>query len=145
MYGTARRVNRAMVMQLHGAASYFDCTGALIVTDGTLIPDASEVARKLRVEVRLLPAERVPGLAGSNLSRGMDFDSIWTSHIVPLQGTTLRRSNGDTNEILRVDWGGIKRRTSNGKEQVIGIEIFRSVINRLLAGETVTRSEINDD
>ena len=34
MYGGGRKVNRAMVMQLHGAKDYFGCTEAVIVTNG---------------------------------------------------------------------------------------------------------------
>jgi restriction system protein len=62
---------------------------------------------------------------------------------VPLAGTTLTRTNGTANEILRVDDGGIERRSSNGRTQRIEIEIFRWAIERLLRGATVTRDEIN--
>jgi restriction system protein len=65
--------------------------------------------------------------------------------IVPLEGTRLAREDGKTNEIVRVDWSGIQRLTSKGNTGFIKIEIFRRVIDRLLAGETVSRAWINDE
>jgi len=50
MYGgTARPVNREMVMQLHGAKDYFECTLAVVVTDGRVARDARDVATKLEI------------------------------------------------------------------------------------------------
>jgi restriction system protein len=147
MYGgTTRRVNRAMIMQLHGAAAYFDCTGALLATDGTLLPDAQEVADKLGIEIRSVAADSQSiAQTRSRASDALDFDSVWEKFIVPLEGTTIRRPDGRSNDVLQVDWSGIRRRTSNGKTGFIGIEIFRSMVTRLLNGETVTRAEINDE
>src|SRR4051812_7647030 len=55
MYGdSARPVNRDVVLHLHGAKDFFDCTAAVIVTDGTLTDDAAAVARKLRIDVLTL-------------------------------------------------------------------------------------------
>jgi restriction system protein len=144
IYGTTRRVNRAAVMQLHGASAYFDCTGALLATDGELLSDAQEVAEKLNIAVRSIRSGDVPRPRGSS-SEAIDFDSIWQNYIVPLEGTTLRRQGGRSNDVLRVDWSGLQRRTSNGQVGVIGIEIFRSVVNRLLKGETVSRAQIDDE
>ena len=45
MYGnTTRKVNRQMVMELHGAKDYFDCSKGVIATDGALLRDAITVA-----------------------------------------------------------------------------------------------------
>lgn len=73
----------------------------------------------------------------------MEFDTIWREHIVPLQGRTLRSSRGE-NQILRVDDSGVLRVSSQGGQSRIGIETFRSVWDRLLAGKTVTRQEIHE-
>ena len=40
-----------MVMELHGAAGYFDCAGAMLATDGRVLADASEVAQKLGIRI----------------------------------------------------------------------------------------------
>ena len=41
MYGGGtRKINRQMVMELHGAKDYFDCTKAIIGTDGIMHPMA---------------------------------------------------------------------------------------------------------
>lgn len=152
MFGsTARKINREMVMQLHGAKDYFDCTKAVIATDGVFIDNALEVARKLRIEVVCIepgcvitpvPAASVQPMQPSD---EVCFDQIWESYIVPLQGRILHRSNGETNEILTVDWSGIERLTSNGKRQRIQIEIFRKTINHILRFGSITRTAINEE
>lgn len=146
MYGgTARRVNRAMMMQLYGAAAYFNCDRAMLVSDGDILPDAEEVARKLGIEIRNIAAIIETQVEPQMAPAASDFDAIWQKFIVPLAGQTLRRANDKSNEIMQVDWSGIRRRTSNGRVQFIEIEIFRDVIRRILRGETVTRAEINDE
>ena len=55
MYGhTRRKINRQMVMELHGAKDFFDCSKAVIATDGTSLPDALTVAEKLKIEILYL-------------------------------------------------------------------------------------------
>lgn len=44
-----------------------------------------------------------------------------------------------------MDWSGIERITSNGKNGKIKIEIFKWAINRLLTTGKVTRDEINQN
>ena len=34
MYGNSRKVNRSMIMELHGAKDYFGCNKAILVTNG---------------------------------------------------------------------------------------------------------------
>jgi restriction system protein len=46
-----------------------------------------------------------------------------------LQRKTLTRKNGKENGILKVDWSGVERITSNGKPQFIDIEIFKYAFN----------------
>lgn len=148
MYGgTSRRVNRECVMQLFGAAAYFDCTGAVIATNGELMPDAATVAEKLRVRVMRIgeadiqSAPRAPRRTKERT--GSDFDGIWEHHIMPLAGRTLVRGDGSSSTVLRVDWGGLTRLTSGGNQQTIPIEIFRWAIDRMVQQGHVTRDEIN--
>jgi hypothetical protein len=143
MYGGGRKVNRAMVMQLYGAAAYFECTSAVLATDGELLPDAMEVADKIGVVVRAVRATP-PQTARPASPTSPNFDSVWQRYITPLEGLTLRRPDGSTNVVLKVDWTGIRRRTSNGREQFIEIEVFRQVVSRLLEGGTLSRADIND-
>ncbi len=151
MYGgTTRPVNRAMVMELFGAAAYFDCTSAAIATDGRVMAAARDVARKLDIAVLEF------GEGGPNTAQTRDevskaaggspptFESVWTTYIVPLQGQTLVRANGEPNQIMKVDWSGIERITSNGRRQHIKIEIFKLVVNRVLICGAITRAEINE-
>lgn len=142
MYGgSARPVNTEMVMALHGAAAYFECTAAMIATDGRVLDLAATVAMKLGIEIRRVSrgarrAQATPPFA--------TFDTIWRDYVFPLAGRTLRRANGGTNTIVSVDWAKLSRITSSGGRQDIKIEIFERVIDRLLAGEVVTREWIDD-
>lgn len=149
MYGnTARKINREMVMQLHGAKDYFDCTKAVIATDGVVIDNASEVARKLGIEILRIKAQQSLQSAAPQAvrsSRALGFDEIWENYVMPLQGKTLLREDGKTNKIVTVDWSGIQRITSNGKQQPIQIEIFRRAINHILRVGSITRTEINEE
>jgi len=150
MYGSSNRsVAGTMVMQLHGAAAYADCDRAMIVTDGRVLPDAHKIAQKLGIRIRIMS---VPACAGDSsepqaldgvASTELTFGRVWREYVKPMEGRTLTRSNGKNNEILRVDDGGIMRRTSTGRTQHISIEIFRWAIEKILAGETLSRDDIN--
>lgn len=145
MYGgTNRKINRAVVMQLHGAAAYFGCATSLLATNGRLLPDAQEVADRLGIQVRSIAGQDAH-LRQPPPDSLLSFDTIWETYVLPLAGVSLDRTGGRSNQVLRVDWTGIERCTSNGNVRFIEIEIFRRVIHRLLAGETVTRAEINDE
>lgn len=149
MYGaTSRSLNREQVMQLYGAAAWFDCTGAVIATDGRLMPDAERVAAKLGIAILRLDAISAiaPPAARQSSSRETsppDFSSVWEEYVMPLAGRTLARGDGTRNKVVGVDWAGVTRITSNGNQQRIKVEIFRLAIERILAGEPVSRDWIN--
>lgn len=145
MYGSGtRKINRQMVMELHGAKDYFECTKAVIATDGILLADAKEVADKLKVEILNIDSS-VPLTTKKPKSNDKTFDSIWEKYIIPLQGKTLTRDNGETNKIVKVNWSEIERLTSNGNKGKIKVEIFRQAINKLLADGSITRDYINQN
>jgi restriction system protein len=145
MYGGGtRKVNRQMVMELHGAKDYFDCTKAIIATDGILLADALEVATKLKIEILNIDSS-VPIANKKSTSSEKTFDSIWEKYIIPLQGKTLTRDNGETNEILKVNWSEVERLTSNGNKGKIKVEIFKQAINKLLKDGSITRDYINQN
>ena len=142
--GGSRKVNRQMIMELHGAKDYFDCSKAIIATNGVLMPDAVEVAKKLHIEILNIEAiELTP--SPTRPSNKVSFELIWEGYIMPLQGKFLKRVNGDTNEIVKVDWSEIERITSNGKKGKIKIEIFKLAVNKLLKDGFVTRDFINQN
>ena len=145
LYGSStRKVNRQMVMELHGAKDYFDCHSAIIATPGEIIPNAKEVADKLNIELLNISPELQIGMDLKEIPKS-NFDKIWEKYIVPLEGKILRRKNGKSNEIVKVDWSGIQRITSNGKSQKIDIEIFRKAINCILEDGSITREKINQE
>ena len=129
-------------MEFYGAKDYFDCNRGVLVTNGEIIHNAAEVAKKLGIEILFFnPDSNTIDKANQNLT----FDNIWLNYIIPLKGKTIRRSNGKSNTILDVDWGGISRLTSNGRTQKIDIEIFRNAINHILKHGSITRQEINQE
>lgn len=145
MYGGGtRKINRQMVMELHGAKDYFDCTKAVIATDGILLADATEVANKLKIEILNIDSS-VSSTTKRPSSNDKTFDSIWEKYIIPLQGKTLTRDNGETNEIVKVNWSEVERLTSNGNKGKIKVEIFKQAINKLLADGSITRDYINQN
>jgi len=144
MYGNNRKINRQMVMELHGAKDYFDCSKAIIVTDGDFLADAISVAEKLNIEILKLPSLSLP-VKIIKASNNTTFEQIWEDYIIPLQGKILTRSNGNINEIVRVDWSQIERKTSNGNINLIKIEIFKLTINKLLQDGSITRDFVNQN
>ena len=145
MYGgSTRPINRQMVMELHGAKDYFDCTKAIIATNGRMIDNALEVTNKLRIEILNVPAIRTSNKP-KRTTKQNSFENIWEKYVMPLEGKTIKRPDGKTNKIVKIDWSGIQRITSNGKPQRIKIEIFKKTINHPLKNGTITRSYINEE
>lgn len=146
--GSTRPVNRAQIMELFGAAAYFDCTRAVVATDGRIMPDARAVATKLGIEILEVPTRGAAGAGGGRaLADATDgrptFDDLWERYVMPLAGTTLTRSTGSSNRIVSVTWAGVERVTSGGNRQLIKIEIFRLAVQRVLAEGRISRAEIN--
>lgn len=148
LYGaSSTKVNAEHLMCLHGAAAYADCHEAMLATDGRLSADAERVADKLGVEVRHIPSVDDSSSnfdAGDDARPGRSFDHIWERYVEPLAGHELIRSSGKTMQVLEVDGSGVRRVTTGGTTQRITIATFRWVIDRLLAGETVSRREIHE-
>jgi len=147
MYGgSATKVNAEQIMCLFGAAAYIDCGEMMLATNGRLTSDAQRVAEKLGVNVRQILAQadaagtETTGSSGNGLSFGM----IWESRLDPMKQTGVPRSTGAHMQILAVDGAGIRRVTSKGINQLIPIEIFRWAVDRLIAGEPVTRQDLRD-
>lgn len=155
MYAGGRRVNRRMIFELYGTAAFHGCTGAVLATDGELLPDAEEATAKLGVRVMRFQggqpvpyssAERWPGIGPPPLAdkdHSLDFETVWREWILPLAGRTLTRADGSANQITAADWAGVSRITSKGRRQHIPIEPFRWAVERVLNTGAVTRDEIN--
>jgi len=146
MYGnTPTKINRQIVMELHGAKDYFDCDKAIIATNGKIIPNALEVAQKLKIDILTIPATSVETESGKGANQGRIFEDFWERYVVPLEGKTLSRQDGTTNKVLRVDWSGVEREPSGNRKQKIRIEIFRKVLRHLYEYGTITRAQIHEE
>ena len=145
MYGSGtRKINRQMVMELHGAKDYFDCTKAVIATDGVLLSDALEVAQKLKIDILTIDASTAL-IKPKKSNNDKTFEGIWEKYIIPLQGKTLTRDSGETNKVVKVNWSEVERITSNGNKGKIKVEIFKQAINKLLTDGSITRDYINQN
>jgi restriction system protein len=143
MYGTSsKRVNAEQVMCLYGAAAYIDCGQMMLATDGRLTVDAQRVAEKLGIEVRHIPV--ATGIRTGADTRRMSFGTIWERRVRPMQDAGVPRATGAHMRILAVDGAGVRRVTSKGSKQHIPIDVFRWAIERLLAGEVVSRQDLSD-
>lgn len=167
MYGNSRRVNRSMIMELHGSKDYFGCNKAILVTNGEIMPDAIEVANRLHIDLQKINCpdeineaeksvlcssepQKVQGVEPqkttiSSIDKKHTFDSIWEKYIMPLKGKTLYNSQGGENVIIDVDWAKIKRKTSTGNVSKIDIEPFKDAIKVLLEKGEITRDYINQN
>lgn len=146
MYGDSqRKINRKSMMELYGAKAYFDCTKAIMVTNGDILDDAVEVANKLNIEIVYLNNDSQYQEEKTLDSSEINFNTVWEKYVFPLEGKTLSRDNGKSNKIVKVDWGGIKRITSNNKSGFINVEIFKETVNKLFNEGFVTREYINQN
>ena len=151
MYGKGRKVNREMIMQLHGARCYFGCTSAVLAMDGIVMEDAQEVAGKLCIELlhfipdstqcnhfNMSPSHIEPADISNRI------DDIWECEVMPLQGSVLRGASCRENIIVKVDWTGVTRISSNDKSGHFPFEVFRFALAQFLTKGSITRQEIND-
>ena len=168
MYGNSRKVNRSMIMELHGTKDYFGCNKAILVTNGEIMPDAIEVANRLQIDLQIIdyPDKTTKTAEGTLYSSASPkkvqdieskssnifftneeytFDSIWETYIMPLKGKTLYNNRGKENIITNVDWAGITRITSQGNPGKIEIEHFKNAIKILLKKGEITREDINQN
>ncbi len=153
MYGgSATKINAEQIMCLHGAAAYADCDEMMIATDGNLTSQAQRVADKLGVVVRRIAGRalsndrRVPNRddAAHAATGPLSFGAIWEQRVRPMTGTGVPRATGAQMQVAAVDGSGVRRVTTNGGKQLIPIDVFRWAIERLLAGEVLTRQAIRD-
>ena len=155
MYGSSnRKVNREAMMQLYGAMAYQNCTNAVMITDGEVMEDALKVAEKLGIEIKYLNGissqkEKIKKKEvhidyKQSPVNIMPFSEVWEKYIIPLEGKVLK-DNKKENTIVKVDWGGITRITSNGKKGKISIEDFKKAYGLLERQGSVERKEINQN
>lgn len=154
-YGsTSRKISRRALFELYGAMKYFDCSSCAIVTNGTLLKTAKQVAEKLGIEIIYLSEEPLMKTAEHNKSSyshksstnsNIEFNIIWNEQIKALEGIVLTGITGLVNEVVRVDESGLMRITKNGKPNIIPIEAFQWAVNRINLNGFVERDEINQE
>ncbi len=142
----SRLVNYKDIMYLFAGMHYYDCTRALLITQGILDPNAKKVCQKLRVYFIENYASSHPIDKPAPVKAPvLDFDTIWNAYIMPLQGRKLMTGSGKVNEVTKVTGDYLYRRSSTGEESKIEKAIFRTIYYRLKETKEITRSEINTE
>lgn len=154
-YGdTNRKVNRSMIMELHGSKDLFDCAKAILVTSGEILSDARVVAEKLKVELIYLPykhieIDRVVKESANydiiSSKESLSFQYVWDNYVIPLKGKTIVGETGLANKIISVSNSQITRITKNGNSNSIPIEAFKYAFKQILEKGEITREEINQE
>lgn len=148
-----RKVNRNVFLKLYGSQHFFDCTKAIVATDGKVMDDAVEVAKKLGIEIFFVDTKNIEKCKPDNQSTVNDaitednrlypdFSLIWDNFIRPLEGKTLFNSRGP-NRILEVNNTALIRSSINDISGEINRDYFKLAYEYLTKKGSVTRDYIN--
>lgn len=148
-----RKVNRNVFLKLYGSQHFFDCTKAIVATDGKVMDDAVEVAKKLGIEIFFVDTKNIEKCRFDNQSTVNDaitednrlypdFSLIWDNFIRPLEGKTLFNSRGP-NRILEVNNTALIRSSINDIPGEINRDYFKLAYEYLTKKGSVTRDYIN--
>lgn len=148
-----RKVNRDVFLKLYGSQHFFDCTRAIVATDGKVMDDAVEVAKKLGIEIFSVDTKKIEKCRPDNQSTVNDaitednrlypdFSLIWDNFIRPLEGKTLFNSRGP-NRILEVNNTALIRSSINDISGEINRDYFKLAYEYLTKKGSVTRDYIN--
>lgn len=148
-----RKVNRDVFLKLYGSQHFFDCTKAIVATDGKVMDDAVEVAKKLGIEIFSVDTKNIEKCKPDNQSTVNDaitednrlypdFSLIWDNFIRPLEGKTLFNSRGP-NRILEVNNTALIRSSINDIPGEINRDYFKLAYEYLTKKGSVTRDYIN--
>lgn len=151
-----RKINLDMIYHTYGAAAFYDCSKAIIVTLGECTPRAYEVSEKLSVEIwgkdiiKTL-AEKIDFMpACEKEDKKIDledwFYQIWVNHIKCLQTKKVKHLVRNSHfTITCVDDDGICIINSSGREKTIDIDTFRRTVTKFKKEGRITRKTINDN
>ena len=148
-----RKVNRNVFLKLYGSQHFFDCTKAIVATDGKVMDDAVEVAKKLGIEIFFVDTKNIEKCKPDNQSTVNDaitednrlypdFSLIWDNFIRSLEGKTLFNSRGP-NRILEVNNTALIRSSINDIPGEINRDYFKLAYEYLTKKGSVTRDYIN--
>ena len=146
MYGgSSRKVNRQTVAELNGSMALMDCTGAVIATDGELLPEAIHAAKKLGIDVLYIDSDwwmkvPVPGKSSNHETPSVTGKEPQVIFENPMAEDTVNsldsRSAPDALTFEKI-WEeyimplkGRKLRTATGRENTI-VDVNWSEVRRI--------------
>ena len=152
-YGNSnRKINRDVFLKLHGSKDYFDCTKAIVATDGSILPDAKQVADKLGIEIMYISEKEAlfqekndKVQVQKHISKKddyPDFSIIWNEYIKPMEGKYIFNKRG-SNKIIEVNDLELKRSSIYNKPGKVNRDLFKFVYEYLIRNGSVTRDYIN--
>lgn len=151
-YGDSnRKINRDVFLKLHGSKDYFDCTKAIVATDGSIMPDAKQVAEKLGIEIMYISERKLFSRKNDKVQVQKhiskkddypDFSIIWKEYIKPMEGKYVSNSKG-SNKIIEVNDLELKRCSINNRISKIDRDSFKFAYEYLVKNGSVTRDYIN--
>lgn len=152
-YGDSnRKINRDVFLKLHGSKDYFDCTKAIVATDGSIMPDAKQVAEKLGIEIMYISEKEAlfqekndKVQVQKHISKKddyPDFSIIWKEYIKPMEGQYISNSKG-SNKIIEVNDLELKRCSINNKPSKVDRDLFKFAYEYIIRNGSVTRDYIN--
>jgi len=146
MYET-RDVNYKDIMYLFAGMHYYKCNKSILITQGHLDSKAKDAAEKLNVNFkeRYQPTRATNKAERNELKTTSDFETIWTTFIVPLQGQIILTGTGRKNKITKVTGDYLFRESSTGESSKIEKDIFELIYHRLRERKQITRQEINTE
>ena len=147
MYGDCKtKVNRLQIMELCGVMHYFDCQGAIMIYNGTIMDDARLVADKLGIKLHYLDQHLMdkPINAVNRDNGPLPFDIIW-SEILNLEGISIANSRGTSYQILKVTDGDITYINQNGKKHKEPADLFLRILARIRQYGYVQQSQLRNE
>jgi hypothetical protein len=147
MYGDCKtKINRRMIMELYGVMHYFDCQGAMIIYNGSIMPDAVKAAVKLGIQIIYLDQhllDQVPSHETTGDTSGL-FDAIWND-IRQLEGQVIYKNPETFYTIEKVTDGDITYRNKNGKRHQESADLFSRIIAHVMSHGSIQQSQLRGE
>ncbi len=135
MYGTSKtKISRKDIMELYGAAAYFDCQAGVVIYNGKVNEDTIKIAQKLNIEMIYLDLKDVEEKISENeqiIDEEYSFRNVWMNYVKPLEFRKISNGKGLSYEIGNVTDGYIEIYSQHQNKNRIKIDEFKWIIDRI--------------
>ena len=147
MYGDCKtKVNRRQMMELYGVMHYFDCQGAIMIYNGSIMPDAVQVASKLDIQLHFLDQHLMdsPLSEADEAMTSQSFTTIWND-IRTLAGRTIVNSRGTSHQIVSVTDGDITYNNQAGNQLREKSDLFRQIVGYICRYGSIQQGQLRGE